>query len=152
MTGLLVAMIPGADIALTAATTRTLLQVLAPTNHRVKLTKLSVTCEGVVVTDTPILIELLRQTTAGTMTAITERVIDPPGADETPQTVGTHSATSTEPTAGDILDEWFVHPQSGFAIVFPLNQQPAIPGGGRLAIRATAPQAVDVRCSVWVDE
>jgi hypothetical protein len=113
-----------AEILLTAATIRTVLQVLAPTNIRVKVKRWGVFFDGVSVTGEPVQVELLRQTTAGTMSALT-LVKKLNLGSETIQTTATHSATSTEPTASDIYDAKEVHPQQGYEYIFPLGTAPA---------------------------
>lgn len=89
-------------ISLTAATAKTVIQLTAPTNT--PLDFLEFTCGFA--TSSPALgddfkIRILRQTTAGTMTAATEVHADS-GRNLTLQGAVTHTATA-EPTAGDEL-------------------------------------------------
>jgi hypothetical protein len=68
---------------------------------------------------------------------------------ETLQATAQHTAT-VEPTAGDILEPHEVHPQTGFKEWVPDLAKTEIFGGTRLAIRATAPSAVNARAfMVW---
>ncbi len=59
-----------AEVA-TGTALKTIMQLMAAANHRVKVKELSISFKGVSNTDAPILVEVLRQTTAGTMTALT---------------------------------------------------------------------------------
>src|SRR5205085_9677055 len=48
---------------------KTLLQVVAAAGHRVRVQGRGITIKGTSATDPPVLVQLVRQTTAGTMTA-----------------------------------------------------------------------------------
>lgn len=130
-----------AEVALTAATARTILQAVAPTNQVVKLLGWGVYFDGVLSTAEPVVVELVRQTNAGTMTSLTPVKVDP-GRDETIQTTAQHTATA-EPTTTDVVSRVEVHPQAGYEIVLPFSQEIIIPGGGRLGLRCTAPAGVN---------
>lgn len=138
-----------AEIALTAATARTVLQIAAPANHRVKVLRVGVFFDGASPTAEPVQIEIVRQNSAGTMSALTPKLLGT--ATEAIQTAAQHSAT-VEPTAGDVVDAIEVHPQSGYEIAYPLGQEILIPGGGRLGIVCTAPAAVNVRTKIAFEE
>lgn len=142
--------LPSGEIALTAATAKTVLQIVAAANHRVKVLGLSIFGKGIVATDTPIKVRLLRQTTAGTMSAATP-VKNSDGDDETLQTTGQHTAT-VEPTAGDVLATYEVHPQTGLVIFFPFGQEVIVKGGGRLGVELTAAQAQTCSANMQFDE
>lgn len=137
------------EIALTAATAKTVLQIVAPSNHRLKLTRWGVFFDGATPSAEPVVVELIRQTTAGTMTTLTP-VVEVP-ITETIQSTAYHTATG-EPTAGDVLRRREVHPQAGYEYIFPLGQELHIPGGGRLGIRITSPAAVNAIGSLGWEE
>lgn len=137
------------EIALSAATAKTVLQVVAPANHRVVLKRWGVFCDGVSPTAEPVQVRLLRQTTAGTMSAATPRKMD--GYAETIQSTAQKTA-SAEPTAGDVLAVLEVHPQQGYAEAFPYGDEPIIAGGGRVGIECTAPAGVNVRAQLICEE
>ena len=139
-----------AEIALTAATAKTVIQLVAASNHPVKLLGWGVFFDGTSSTAEPVVVELLRQTTAGTMTSLTPVKVDP-GRDETLQTTAQHTATA-EPTAGDVLARRNVHPQSGYEVMYPFGQEMIIPGGGRIGIRCTAPAGVNVAAEMRFEE
>jgi hypothetical protein len=123
-------------VALAAATAKTLLQLVAPTNQRLALLELCVSFAGVSNTDQPVLVELLYQSTAGTSSALTP-VQETPVGTETLQATALQTFTA-EPTTGGIVRRWTVHPQSG--LVLPMMPELRIGGGQRLGLRCTAAQ------------
>lgn len=139
-----------AEEALAAATAETLIQLVAPANHRVKLLRWGVFFDGVSVTAEPVQIRLLRQTTAGTASTLTPVKMDD-SIGETLQTAAQQDFTA-EPTAGDVLEAYEVHPQQGIAMIYPLGQEPIIGGGDRLALEATAPAVVNARAYMVFEE
>jgi hypothetical protein len=119
-----------------AGTAKTMLQVVAPSNQRLDLRSVSVGFDGVSPTAEPFTVEILRQTTAGTMSSATP-VKDSAGS-ETIQATAQKNATA-EPTAGDVLARYEHHPQAGsFERVFD-KREIEIPGGTRLGLRVTCP-------------
>lgn len=139
-----------AEIALTAATAKTCLQLVAATNHRVKLLGWKCAFDGTSTTAEPVQIRLLRQTTAGTMSALTPTKRDDSITD-TLLTTAQHTAT-VEPTASDVLSAFEVHPQQGFAEWFPMGAEMIIGGGDRLGWEFTAPAGVNVRVEATFEE
>jgi hypothetical protein len=140
-----------AEVALSAATARTVVQLVAPSNHRLRILRLGFFFDGVSVTAEPVQVRLLRQTSAGTMTALTLTKLDDSIAD-TLQATAQHSATGTEPTAGDVIDVWECHPQQGFERDYPLGQEPIVGGGDRVGLEFTAPAVVNVRAKIVYEE
>lgn len=138
------------EVALVAATPKTILQVVALANHRVKILGWGVSFDGVSPTAEPVQVRLLRQTTAGTMTAATPKKTDP-GPTETLQTTALKAATA-EPTAGDVMRAVEVHPQGGYEEQLPFGQEYIVPGGGRLGIECNAPAGVNVRGWIRFEE
>jgi len=136
-------------VALTAATVRTAVQIVAPANQMIAPLAVRVSFDGITATNVPVIVELLRQTTAGTMTARTPRKTRVGGP--TLQFTAQHSATA-EPTAGDVLREWEIHPQSGVELSLDLGADIEVDGGGRLGLRCTAAEAVNVRAAIDVEE
>lgn len=139
-----------AEIALTAATARTVLQLVAVANHRVKVLGWGVFFDGTSTTAEPVQVRLLRQTTAGTMTALILTKRDN-GIGDTLLTTAQHTATA-EPTAGDVLEVVEVHPQQSYQVFFPMGMEPIIDGAGRLGIECTAPAGVNVRAVAYGEE
>lgn len=139
-----------AEVALSAATAKTVLQILAAANHRVKILRWWVTFDGTTSGNDPVLVELVRQSTAGTSSALTPRKVDDSLA-ETLLTTAVHTATA-EPTTGDTLDTKHVHPQSGYEVTLPFGAEVVVGGGDRVGIRCTAPQAVNVVAGIHFEE
>lgn len=150
MARLIASITPTSEIALAVATAKTVLQARAPTNQRVVLLRWGVFFDGVSVTGEPVQIELMFQTTDGTMTSITPKKIDG-SLGETVQTTAGENATS-EPTEGDFIAAFNVHPQQGLMIVYPLGQEPVMGGGDRIGIKCEAPAAVNCRPFMVVEE
>lgn len=129
------------EIALTAATAKTVLQLVAPTNQRLHLKGFGISFDGTSSSAEPVQVDILKQTTAGTMSSATPVKDGDPGS-ETLQATAQKNATS-EPTAGDVLRRYEIHPQGGgYERVFEPGEL-CIPGGTRLGLRATAPANVN---------
>ena len=139
-----------AEIALTAATAKTVLQLVAAANHRVKLLSWGIYFDGVTAAAEPVQIRLLRQTTAGTMSALTPVKRDD-SIGETLQTTAQHTATA-EPTAGDVLEVKEIHPQMGYEKLYPFGGELIVGGGDRLGIEVTAPAGVNCRAEMAFEE
>lgn len=125
----------GAKVA-SSTTTKTLIQLLAATNHPIRITEIGISFEGDNNLAKPVLVEFLIQTTAGTASSLTPVKITQSHSG----TIAT-SAQETftaEPTASDIMKLWTVHPQ-GVPWVYSVPDPPAfeIPGGSRVGLRTT---------------
>ena len=143
-----------AEQALSAATEKTLIQVIAAANHRVKVLGWGIFFDGVSTTAEPVQVRVARQTTAigGTPTS-NNPVKKDVSVDETVQTTATiYGGSPTEPTTTDVYDVIEVHPQTGYRIFYPLGEELLIAGGGRLGILATAPAVVNARVQVDLEE
>lgn len=134
----------------TGTSAKTLLQIVAASNHGVLIDEISISFEGTSAAATPIKVDVLRQTTAGTMSALT-LVLDPDDADETLQTTAQHTA-SAEPTASSVLITELVHPQTGYTWNAGYGREIKIGGGDRLGIRVTAAASVNAICRVSGEE
>jgi len=139
-----------AEVALSAATAKTVVQIVAATNHRVKVLGWGVFFDGTSVTAEPVQVTLSRQSTAGTTSALTPVKMDDSIA-ETLLTTARHTATA-EPTTGDTVDVIEVHPQQGYEKLYPLGQELICGGGDRIGIVCTAPAAVNVRAKILFEE
>ncbi|MHA1951220.1 MAG: hypothetical protein ACW987_15305 [Candidatus Thorarchaeota archaeon] len=131
----------GTEIALSAATAKTILQILAPTNQRLWIAEWSVSFDASALADA-VEVELVFQTTAGTMSAATERK-DDPSLSETLQVVGQFNATS-EPTLDYVFRHYNIQPASGGIEQRYGRGELVVPGADRLGIRCTAPATVNV--------
>jgi hypothetical protein len=91
------------DPIATGTSTKTLLQLVAASNHAILIDEWSISFDGTSNTAQPIRVDVLRQTTAGTMGIGASTIkFDPDSPAETIQTTRQDTATA-EPTAGDIL-------------------------------------------------
>jgi hypothetical protein len=120
----------------TGTAAKTIIQVVAAANHAVLIKEMSVAFAGTSNTAAPILVEVVRQTDAGTSTALTP-VKDPDDSAETLQSTARHTATA-EPTTTDVLMSEYVHPQTGYTWQAPFGQAIKVGGGDRVGIRVTA--------------
>lgn len=137
------------EIAAAVGAAKTILQVVAPANHIVAVKGVSVSFDGTSASAEPVQVDLLRQTTAGTMSSATP--VEETTTGTTVQTTAQKNAT-VEPTAGNVLRRWEVHPQSGLIEKFTIEDELLIAGGGRLGLRVTAPAAVNVLAQISVEE
>lgn len=111
----------------------TLLQLIAASNHRAICKTLEVSMNGITAAEAGVLFDVVRQTTAGTMSSLTP-VKKNNSDDESIQTTAQHTAT-VEPTTTDVLWRGFYHEMTGGVV--PLRDIP-IPGGTRLGLRYTS--------------
>lgn len=128
----------------------TLVQIVAPANQRLKVREWSVSFQGVSNTAQPALVRLLFQTTAGTMTANNPALFDS-SMSESPQSTGQRTATA-EPTAGTVLMEENVHPQTGYTWQAPFGGEVIVGGGKRLGIDCNIAAATTVVARMLFEE
>src|SRR5262245_56494117 len=131
-----------AEVALSAAAAKTVVQIAAPTNHRVKVLRVGFFFDGTSTTAEPVQVTLSRQSSSGTMSALTAVPLDD-SLSETLLTLAQHTAT-VEPTTGSTIDTWECHPQQGFEVIYPLGQEPICGGGDKVGLICTAPATVNV--------
>lgn len=135
------------DRTLTTATTETVLQLVAATNHRVRIIGWGIAFDGVDPTEEPVKVVLKRSTTAGTSSAGTVVKADDSLA-ETLQTTSRITFTA-EPTAGDELEARYVHPQAGYEKLYPEGREIIVGGGDRIGLEVTTPTGVTPNCSAF---
>ena len=140
---------PTPAVALAAATAKTVLQITAPTNHRVKVLGWGVFFDGVSATGVPVRVRILRQTTAGTMTSLTPLKTAPRA--ETLLTTAQHTATA-EPTAGDLIDEVLVHPQQGYDVKFTPGQELVLGSTDRVGIECLSSAVINAYAKFFFEE
>jgi len=129
---------------------KTLVQVVAASNHRVKVEEIIISFKGTSNTATPIRVDILRQTDAGTASALTLVKLDD-SAGETLQTTAQHSA-SVEPSAGDVLASQYIHPQGGSHWQARFGGEYLIGGGDRLGVRVYAGADVEAAVTLHGEE
>lgn len=138
-----------AEIA-TGTSLKTLLQIVAATNTRVKIKEWSISFDGIANTDAPIQVNLVRQTTAGTMSALTPEKLNE-SDQETLQTTAQHTATA-EPTTGNTVMSEQVHPQAGYTHQARLGSEIIVRGGNRLGISVLAGTDVNAKVRIVFEE
>jgi hypothetical protein len=110
-----------------------------------------VSFDGVTNTATPAEVKVMRQTTAGTMSAGTPQLIEAE-LTETIQSSFQYGA-SAEPTAGAVLRQFTVPVFMGqYEVFYPYGQELIVPGGGRLGVQVNAPANVNCRVEAQWEE
>lgn len=142
MAGLLWTAKPTAEVSCPAATAKTVLQVTAPANQRLRIIGFGVYFDGTSVSAEPVNVKLVRQSSAGTMSSVTPTKSD----DSLPETIQSTASVdaSAEPTTGDVIKFINIHPQSGYEMASGVKDEDWIKGGGRVGIIVTAPASVNV--------
>lgn len=138
------------EVALVAATAKTVLHLLAGTSVRSAIQAVTVSFDGVSNTNAPVLIRLLRQTTAPTGT--TRNPLQKDDDISTSLLVTGLENVSVEPTDSDVLYTWHVHPQAGVQLPLPLPGEIIIPTAARLGLKMTADDAVNCLATIEGEE
>lgn len=129
----------------TTTSPKTILQLAAADNHRLQMGTFSCSFAGTTPNDGRILVELLFQTSAGTMSAATVQKRNPSDT-ETLQAVGQKNATG-EPTSGGIIRQYYIDPEWGYTEINRDISDIQIPGGSpvsRLGLRVTAGTSINM--------
>jgi hypothetical protein len=144
--------ITGAPVALTAATAKTALFVMAPATFGMDLKKVRFSFDGVTASAVPVLFELCYCTGASNVTPgtgnSTATVVQAYGRTVTPGFTSGYACTS-EPTVMTVLDSSLITPNGGVLWYdFPLGDTFDAAVSNGFALRFTAPAAVNVRASM----
>lgn len=141
-------------VALSAATAKSILGVMAPAQFGVDLKKLRAAFDGVTSSAVPVLVELCYATFATNApgTNSTSTTVDQVyGRSITAGFTGAKNWT-TEPTVLTPIDEWLLTPTGGLVIYdFPLGDTPDSAVSNGFVIRCNAPATVNVRATMWVE-
>lgn len=117
----------------TGGTDKTVLAAAAPANITVTVTNIQAWFNGLVSTDPEIEVNIKRQTistgTSGGSITPSKLGTNP----ETIQSTATYGYT-VEPTAGAVLERWFINPQTGNPREYPLTREIWIQGGTQLGV------------------
>ncbi len=124
----------------TTTSTKTLLQIVAASNQRIKTSEWSCSFQGTSNTATPIQVDIVRQTSAGTMSALTLQLEDN-DLQETIQSSAQTNATVEPTDSGAILATENIHPQQGQLWQSPFAGEYKLKGGTRLGLRTVTPGA-----------
>lgn len=142
----------GATVALSAATARTTLAVIAPSTFGIDLRRFEISFDGVTASAVPVLWELCYSTFATNSTPgtgnSTATVNQTAGRVITPGFTGFYASTS-EPTVLTVLDANTITPNGGlFVRDFGANGPDSAVSNG-FVMRLTAPAAVNARASFY---
>lgn len=145
------------EIALTAATARTVLQIASPANIGVAVRGLAVSFDGISGSAEPGLVELIVQTAVlGGTPAAGTAAKDDDRVGTTVQSLGKKWASgTTEPTdagAAASKRDWHVHPQTGVEFRWWLDEEIVIAGGSWIGVRINMPAAVNCRARLFCEE
>lgn len=121
--------------------TKTLVQILAPTNQRVVVGEFSISFDGTSNTATPIEVDLVRQTSAGTFTNTTASHFIDNAIGLTLQTVVKDTATAEPTDSADVPVSEYVHPQTGYTYQAITFKELKVNGATRLGLRLLSPAA-----------
>jgi hypothetical protein len=139
-----------APVALTAATPKTVLQLVAGAGTRLAVQVVTVSFDSTSNTAQPVIIQLRRQTTAGTATARAPLKKDTDIATAL-QANGQENFT-VEPTDSDIVLHYHIHPQAGAQYPVPLPGEIIVPGGARIGLKINAPAGVNCLATIEGEE
>jgi hypothetical protein len=145
----------GAAVALSAATAKTVLFVVAPSTFGADLKKFRVEFDGVTASAVPALVELCSLTAASNVTPgtgnTTATVTQQYGRAVTAGFTAGYACTS-EPTVLAAIDSFYLTPNGGVLFYdFPLGDTPDSDVSKGFAIRITAPATVNARASLWLE-
>jgi len=139
----------------TGTALKTILQLLAPSNVIVVVQGADISFDGISNTAEPVIVQWQRQTTAGTggvsrnplKTKDTSTSLGATGLE------GPSGTWTAEPTAGDILRIFHIHPQAGVVYPLPLpDGELELASTGRLAIVVTAAAGVNCLATISGEE
>lgn len=143
------------SVPLAATVAKTVAQIKAPTNQRVRLLKFGVSFDGITNTNVPCRVRIVRQTSPGTGLVAGTANLHEGDLTLTPNTsVATGSLTTqTEPTQTLVMFEQVVHPQGGnYNEIAVQGQEIIIPPGMWLGFEVKAPAGVNVSGTVTCEE
>lgn len=140
------------DIALTAATAKTVLSVINAANSLIRITEIGASFDGTSGSAEPVTVELCMSTEATAGTATSHTIVQCYGSPRTVQATGKRNF-SAEPTVLTVCKRWLVHPQTGIVIQFPLGREPEMTtSADALVLRCTAPAGVNFQGYLQFEE
>lgn len=141
------------DIALSAATAKTILNVINAANGVNCIIEFSVSFDGVTSTAEPVTVELCSSTQATAGTSTSHTIVQTGGPTRAVQSTAQRNYTA-EPTVLTVLKRWLVRADGGCLVIqYPLGREPeqVITADG-LCLRCTAPAAVNVQGYIEFEE
>lgn len=144
-------------VALSAATAKTCLMIITPSQFGGDLKKFRIGFDGVTASAVPVLWEVVRSTNASNSapgtgnTTESANITQAYGATITAGFTG-FSASTSEPTVLTVLDSNLLTPAGGLLMYdFPLGDTFECGASAGLGIRLTAPASVNARVSMLVE-
>lgn len=134
------------DVALVSGAAKTVLNIAAPANQRLRILAWGVYFNGTSAAAVPARVSLTRQEDAGTGTGVTPKAED--GDLSISSNTTSKENMSVEPASGNVLKTVLVHPQYGYEIAETPGREVIVGIGGFLGILITAPAAVS--CRAWI--
>lgn len=134
--------------AVATAATETLVQIVTGSTRAVRVKEWGVSFDGTSASATPILVDLLRQTTAGTSSSLTIVQSDPTA----PAPISTALQDfSAEPTAGDVLWSEYITPAGGFdRVQLPLGEEIVVDVSSRIGLRVVVPSGSNCNATAYI--
>jgi hypothetical protein len=138
------------EVALVAATEKAVLMLTGPSTIMIALQGIELSFDSTSSTAEPVIVRIVRASTTGTFTARTPEQTKV----KTQALVSTGGENaSAEPTTSAILKTFHVHPQAGVVYPFQLpDGEVESSGGGRLALKVTAPAGVNCLATMNFEE
>lgn len=141
-----------ADVALSAATAKTILSIINAANALIRLTEASVSFDGISSTAEPVTVEICFSTEAGAGTATSHTIVQTRGATRTVQATAKRNFTA-EPSVLTVIRQWLIHPQTGMTYPLPLGRElEQVTTADAIVMRCTAPAVVNVRGHMEFEE
>lgn len=141
-----------ADVALTAATAKTVLSVINASNGLIRIVEMSVSFDGTSSTAEPCTVELCSSTETSAGTSTSHTIVQSRGPTRTVQATAKRNYTA-EPSTLSVIRQWLVHPQTGITVQFPLGREPEqVTTADAICIRVTAPATVNCRAHMEFEE
>jgi hypothetical protein len=139
-----------ADVSLVGATAKTVIQLVTGATRKIWVKEVAIGFKSVTATDVPVLVQLVRQSTAGTMSAVTPN----PDVEGHPAAISTAQENATaEPTSGAVVKEWLITPIGGQLVYqLPLGDEIEMAVSSKLGLLVTAPQAESCRAYIKFNE
>ena len=140
------------DIALTAATAKTVMNIINGSNGLIRIIEFGLSFDGVSSTAEPVTVELCNSTQGAAGTGTSHTILQTGGPTRTVQATALRNY-SAEPTTLTVLKRWLVHPQAGIVMQFPLGREPEqVTTADGLCLRVTAPATLNCQGYIEFEE
>lgn len=139
--------------ALVAATAKTAIEIATGAGISNTWPQIDISFNGATSTAVPVLVELCTYTGTGTGTAITFAAAHRANVSTAYNPTSTVKVNMSAEGAGTVVvASWFVHPQAGITLQFPLGREFGMGVSMFKGIRLTAPAIVNYEANLWFCE